>query len=343
MTECLSGGVPRAIESIVRASGTHEHHVLWPAANTTDSTANFASIADLPDSQLDRFKAVRDAVRIMSPDVVHAHSSFAGAYSRLRKLPVPVIYQPHGYKFEDDSSPRIARAVFRMAERALAKRASAIVVLSPREDELTQALSSKVPRYFVPNAPSVTPEGGQEPLAANLHEVAMIGRLSNQKDPGFFAEVVKLVVAHGAATRFTWIGGGTDDQVSEMESQGIRVTGWLTEGELLIELQRPWIYLHSARYEGFPLSVLDAAAFGHPIVVRRIAAFVGTDLLQADDPQEAASLVLEILSGGTARQVAISGGTRLLDEMNLRKQREALDSLYGKYANQTRAIRENCQ
>lgn len=332
VTECASGGVPRAIESISRVSSDNEHHILWPAANQTNPPTRFASVSVLPEGHMRRVKAVKEAVRRIMPDVVHAHSSFGGFYARAQRLPVPVVYQPHCYKFEDTSASKFASALYWIAERVLASRSDAVVVLSPRESTLARGLNPRAPRFFVPNVPTVPMD--TRPMRADqpLSEVAMIGRLSPQKDPGYFIRVADLVKATRPDVKFTWIGGGTEAQLVRMRASGVRVTGWLGDSDLLLELQRPWVYLHSARYEGFPLSVLDAAAYGHPIVARRISAFEGTELLQAGEAAEAANLVLKVLGGEKEQRTAIDGANRLLTSMNSERQSESLDSLYAGYS-----------
>ncbi|WP_416279144.1 glycosyltransferase [Mycetocola zhadangensis] len=194
----------------------------------------------------------------------------------------------------------------------------------------------------MPNVPTIFPPATDATASGcrNNHpltEVAMIGRLSAQKDPDYFAQVASLVRTVNPQVRFTWIGGGDDARVAQMESQGIRVTGWLDEAALIGELQRPWVYFHSARYEGFPLSVLDAAAFGHPIVARRIPAFEGTDLVQVDQPLQAMGELLTVLAGGSTPSAATRGGDHLLITMNSERQRESLGALYGEYSTHAQA------
>ena len=74
--------------------------------------------ADLP--AIARFGAIVGDLR---PDVIHAHSSKAGAVTRLARLlhpRVPVVYTPHGYAFAGYFSRPAERLAYRWVERILA-------------------------------------------------------------------------------------------------------------------------------------------------------------------------------------------------------------------------------
>jgi len=135
--------------------------------------------------------------------------------------------------------------------------------------------------------------------------------------------------------RFRWLGDvdGEDDGSGEaarrrLTAAGVDVLGWLNGDALAEELSRPALYFHSAHYEGFPLSLLDAAAFEHPLAVRSIPTFDGMRIPEAHSPEESARLILEILDGGPARQQAVDAASHLNNTMNREAQRAALQALY---------------
>ena len=87
----------------------------------------------------------------------------------------------------------------------------------------------------------------------------MVGRIAPQKDPKFFADVVAELRKDDVPLEAVWIGDGDGDLRRLLTEARIRVTGWLSPSGVE-ELLRGSVYVHSARYEGFPLSILDAAA-----------------------------------------------------------------------------------
>ncbi|MGO1411491.1 MAG: glycosyltransferase, partial [Microbacterium sp.] len=113
-----------------------------------------------------------------------------------------------------------------------------------------------------------------------------------------------------------------------LEAAGVDVLGWLNGDALAAELARPALYFHSAHYEGFPLSLLDAAAFEHPLAVRAIPTFDGMAIPEARAPEESARLIIEILDGGSAREQAITAAKNLNETMSRDAQHTALTALY---------------
>src|ERR1017187_10862350 len=76
-------------------------------------------------------------VRDVQPDLIHAHSSKAGAITRLARLfspRVPVLYTPHGYAFAGHFNRSAERLAYSAAERALAPLASRVVCVCEAEE-----------------------------------------------------------------------------------------------------------------------------------------------------------------------------------------------------------------
>ncbi|NYD68523.1 glycosyltransferase family 4 protein [Agromyces atrinae] len=328
ITEAYNAGVGRAIDSIALLTPDREHHLLWSARSDASPLPDFATATHLPDGVAARVRAVRDSVRRVKPDVVHAHSSWAGVYARVRPLDVPVVYQPHCYKFDDPSTASIVRRAYRAAERLLAARSDSVVVLSAHEARLALSLDRRVRVHVLTNAPTVA----VAPARARVgDEVVMVGRLSAQKDPEHFARVAKLVNRLRPGTPFTWIGSGPTSSRDRLESAGVRVTGWLDGDRLVDHLDRAAVYYHSARYEGFPLSVLDAAARRVPVIARRIPAFDGTPLRVVDDEAAAARALVAVLDDEVERLQTARATDALHESMSIAAHVESLNTLYDRY------------
>jgi glycosyltransferase involved in cell wall biosynthesis len=194
---------------------------------------------------------------------------------------------------------------------------------------MAKKLNPSIGRAFVPNSPTLEPSA--EPTNGPLYNrVFMIGRISKQKDPHYFIRVAELVRASEPTTSFVWVGDGDVDTRDELVAAGVDVTGWLGADELSVLLGEGGVYLHSAAYEGFPLSVLDAAAFHVPIVARAIPAFDGAPVIQASSEEEAARLVVALRRGDErVRDDAAAAGKALLESMSREKQSVGLRALYG--------------
>lgn len=339
VTQVYAGGISRAITSLVDLAPEVEHHLLWAGNERPDQAVSYSSVHEMPQSPkalLTAVRRVRDVVTEVQPDIVHAHSSFGGVYTRLANLDVPVFYEPHCYKFDDGRQSAPRRAAFRLAEKALARRSKRTVVLSPHEEALARSLDAQASTHFLPNVATIQPS---EEFPATRFEternVFMIGRLTGQKDPIYYARVADATRALAPDVTFRWVGdvdGENDKHGEEMHrhllSAGVEVLGWLTGNRLAAELARPALYFHSAHYEGFPLSLLDAAAFEHPLAVRAIPTFNGMGIPDASSPEDAAQLIVNVLDGGADARRAVASATYLNETMNHAAQRESLRALY---------------
>lgn len=319
VTDRYSGGVGRAIDRITELVPEAEHHLLSTGIESIDGRGVYRTAAQLPDGMSARVRAVRQVIDDVAPDVVHAHSSWAGLYTRLRRLPVPVVYQPHCYYFERADLSAPVRSAVRVLERALAANGSVVAAVSRREESL--ALSMGVRDVVrIPNAPSsaaVREAGARSGApAGDRSTVTMVGRVVAQKDPRFFAETARYAYRSGLGLSFRWLGDGDKALVRELRDAGVEVTGWLTADDVMRELVASDVYLHCAAYEGFPISVLDAARVGLPTVVRRIPAFEGTGLTTARTPAEAAFAAHAAVADTEQRLRMIASGDRLVGEMD---------------------------
>jgi glycosyltransferase involved in cell wall biosynthesis len=327
VTECSSGGTLRAAEGFARSLPEYEHVLYSPLRAEEVSTA-FVRAHTMPDGLVGRIAGLRRLVAHEVPDVVHAHSSWAGVYSRVRRLPRPVVYQPHCYAFDDPATPRAVRAAYRLIERALATNSDGVVVLTPHEADLATSLASRRVTV-VPNVPTV-PVLPEQPVIATTTDpvVVMAGRLCPQKDPGFFADVAAQVHRTRPGIRFVWIGDGEPSLAVRLRRAGVTVTGWLPDTELARTLAGANLYLHTGLYEGFPLSVLDAAATRLPVLVRDIPAFRGSGLEHVGSVPAAATATVRLLGDPDELARARARGSRLLEAMNLDEQRRSLTELY---------------
>ena len=312
ITECYEGGVSRAIDSRVRATPEHEHHLLWSGLDTPPDEI-FAFTTQLPRGFQRRVRFVAKQIREVKPDILHAHSSWAGVYSRLYDRGIPVLYEPHCFKFDDPTISGTTRFILRFAEQILARNSKLIGVLSPHEEGLALSLGSKIETIFLPNTSALNSPDIPRATSSGVNpDVIMMGRIVSQKDPLFYIRVVDHIRVKFPSLRAFWIGDGDRNLRRSLNEAGIHVTGWLSEQEVASLLARGPVYIHSAEYEGFPLSVLDAAAVGCPIVVREIPAFEGTNLIQAKSSAALGELALNLLLHNQQRARAIQISSQLI-------------------------------
>ena len=329
VVESLGGGVASAVEDYIRATPGFEHRMLARFRPDAHSLATLQSLSDgiipMREGHLRRIRDVRRAWRDVRPSVVHAHSSFGGAYARLAGLPRDrVVYTPHCFAFERLDVPGPVRLGFRLMEQVLSFRGRWIAAVSDREASLAARLPGRPRVVMVPNVArvdGVTPsaQGGSEPL------VVAVGRLQPQKDPVFLARAAREAASAGVPARWRWIGGGDEAMQRELEAAGVEVTGWVERDEALRQLAAADVYVHTAAWEGFPITVLEAAALGKPVLARRIPALEGSGLALVDDP---AGLARDVGKLGLSRDDLLRRSAELNEHHRPEDQARALEDLY---------------
>ncbi|ROR82423.1 Glycosyl transferases group 1 [Plantibacter flavus] len=342
VTDCYAGGIPVAIDAYVRnAPAGVEHHLLAqvPDGATLDEALveRFASVDRLGRSRVGAVLAIRRARRRIGADIVHAHSSFAGAYARvaLRSSPrTRIVYTPHCYAFERADLSVWSRRTFRAVEWLLSFNVETIAACSEGEAAAAERRGPLRPRVVhVPNVVAVPPPGARR-NDLDLHRplrVASLGRIAPQKDPMRFAEAIASIRASGVEVAPVWMGGGRVEDATRLEAAGVDVTGWIPHAEVGSRLVQSDVYLHTAAWEGFPLAVLEAVQAGVPTLVRPIAAFgVVPDALTLEGGLEA--MVASRLAGPKAfaawAERNVSRWSERLKDHTPARQRAALAEAY---------------
>lgn len=335
--ESFGGGSLNALLSFVRATPELAHHIVFGQREgeyaADGELALFESRTLLPRGHAAAIRAVRRRVQALQPQVVHAHSSFAGLYVRLaiRNGPAQrVVYSPHCFAFERQDLPALTRGAIRLVEQVLSYNTGSLAACSTREYALAArwAFGS---RTFVPNVPRSLAASLELRTAAPRVSLVGAGRLSVQKDPIYFSDVVATVRETFPDLHAVWVGDGDPAEVERLKRASITVTGWLPQAEAMARLARAEVYVHSAAWEGFPLTVLEANAVSCPIVCRSIpplatapAKWVGST------PAQVAAGVVRLLEGGVdGRRSNLADWNAYLDVNNPRAQRQALQSAYG--------------
>jgi glycosyltransferase involved in cell wall biosynthesis len=340
----FSSGVGAAVAQYTHSLPGAEHHLLsgTPVVAEGDlaEQADFAGVIRMTGSHLEKVGRVRRAVHELRPDVVHGHSSHGGAYARLAvaRRRQYVVYTPHCYAFERRDVPAPVRAAFWALEALLAVNTSAFAACSPREWRLSAWPTRRAPRYVVPNIAHA--DGRPAVRRTGPPTVAGGGRLSPQKDPVYFLAAVERLRVRVPGLRAVWLGDGDAAFRAPLERAAVEVTGWLPRRGVLERLGAANLYLHSARWEGFPLMVAEAVALNVPTVVRRAPSFedvpdeltlAGTDLANAvaclRDPGAAAANLAtwaRVLAHNT-----VADQQRALLDVYLRRPPHRLPSLGG--------------
>lgn len=217
-------------------------------------------------------------IRKEKPDVIHCHSAKGGMFGRIAGVLTNcrVLYTPHAFSFL--SAPnRLKRNIYLLLER-ITKFNAVLLACSESERELGVAkVKYRAERALAWNNSVPSAEGQNECAAyeSKMPFVCCIGRPSYQKNPLFLVEVVKRVHEVYPELRFLLLGVGyyspdlTGMKV-KIEEYGLadvmELLPWLSHKETMGYVGKALFYLTVSRYEGLPLSVIEAMSLGKAIV-----------------------------------------------------------------------------
>lgn len=279
------GGVGTAIHQYVEALPDVEHSLaVSGAASDLERDTSFRTVHALPEHIWQAHAALRTVLGADRFDVLHAHSSHAGALVRMLRTNAEVVYSPHAFA----TLARRYSSVWWIGqtERVLGLRAATIAAVSGDEARRARRLSPLSRVVRVSNCPE--PAGGSSARLGDPLRVVGCGRLTAQKDPGFFASVAELATRASLPYMFTWVGDGAPHYRRLLTDAGVRITGWLSREQVKAALLAGSVLLHGARYEGASFALLNAAAIGLPIVARPVPGIAELPWVRhATTPEEA--------------------------------------------------------
>ena len=208
---------------------------------------------------------LRRLARTIRPDLIHLHSSKAGALGRLAwdGKKIPPFYTPHGYSFlMEDCSP-LKRTIYRAIEAVCARRRC--TTISCGEGEYRESLRLTRRAAWVPNGIDVEELRGllhqTKPSGARPFTVYTLGRICTQKGPERFEEVARAM----PDLRFVWVGDG--ELRDTLTAPNIEITGWVGREEALRRAVEGDVFLLPSRWEGLPMSLLESMYMGKTCVV----------------------------------------------------------------------------
>lgn len=280
ISESFAGGVTSAIKEYVSCTNYIDHY-LCASVRENDKTGEENCIPNIEEAffverKISSILKVKKIIKKINPDFIHLHSTYAGFLGRifLWFSSYNIIYTPHGYCFLRNGG-FLKNKIFFYIEKILSYRTQTIAACSEDEKiKSSKLLCKKV--EVIPNIAgdvSISIKSIIDPYPG-YKKIVMLGRISEQKDFNYFIELSK----KNKDYKYIWIGGGGLDNEKKLIKNNILVTGWVDRSTALGWLSLADCYAHTAAWDGFPISVLEAAALNKPIVLRDIGPFLNEKL-----------------------------------------------------------------
>lgn len=219
-----------------------------------------------PSSDMKSLLKIISLIKKTKPDLVHCHSSKAGALGRIASfiLGVPSCYSPHCYSFVQRSFSPCERSFFKFFEKTMVKMGSATIACGREEYKIAKEISGKKPVFLVPNSLNLMEIGAAQMIKvpSDKIDIGISGRFSIQNDPDFFLALAKETEN---ICKWHWVGSGPDALPKNIEC-----TGWLDREEALSFMKGLDIYVHFSQWEGLSYSILESMAMKKAVIASRI-------------------------------------------------------------------------
>ncbi len=341
VAESFAAGVLHFVAQLTHAMPEHEHIVIH--GQRPDTPTNYASLFPNKVTLLAWHGVTRDIApfgdvlalyRLMrllnqhDADVIHLHSSKAGFLGRIAAKLLwqsgKVIYTPHGVAFLRQDVTSLKQALFIGLEKVASLCSSQVIACSASEAASFHAHG--IAAAYINNGITCAPlpeSALTKPADAPL-TIAVVGRISNQKNPVRFNAIAQ-AFANDPKFRFVWIGDGELRHL--LSAPNIHCTGWVSGVEVTQHLQMADIYLSTSSWEGLPLSALEAMCYRLPMVLSECTGH--TDIVQDGrngylfQHNNTAVLALKTLAGDAALRERLGRASRELLEQQFTVQQMA--------------------
>lgn len=269
VVEAFAGGIFSYLTELANGmSDTYEIYIAYSKRKQTpdnfedyfNENIHFIEVKNFtrelnPIKDFKAFWEIREIAKNIQPDIIHLHSSKAGALGRFafdgRKM--KIYYTPHGYSFLMENCSRKKRMIYKEIEKICGYRNCTTISCSIGEHNESEKLTKKA--KYVNNGINIKELNELLLKTKNQeHELTVftLGRISYQKNPMMFNEVASM----NKDIRFIWIGDGELRNV--LTSENIEITGWLNRVDALSIAVNADIFILTSLWEGLPISLLEA-------------------------------------------------------------------------------------
>ncbi len=212
------------------------------------------------------------AVFLFRPNVIHAHSTFAGFLTRLIApfMGVPTVYCPHGWAM-DRQQPSIVRKAIAFTEKTLSLLSARIVAVSHHERARGIEIGIKPEKIVTvhnglrPTPPPFTPTVWQD----SRLKVVYVGRLDKQKGIDVLLKAIKGLEDKLSVRIVGDVVVGCES-FSFADYPHVEPLGWVDISEANAQIAACDVVAMPSRWEGLPIVALEAMRLAKPLIATRV-------------------------------------------------------------------------
>ncbi|SNV05603.1 Capsular glucan synthase [Megamonas hypermegale] len=216
-------------------------------------------------------KQIHAVIKDVNPDIIHAHSTWAGLFVRLpylfKKRKAKIIYQSHGWAFLMDTS-NYKKNIYALVEKILSIPTDRIINISNYEqNQAVKCGLNKNKMVMIYNG--VEDKVNKSNLKLNWDEnkinLLFVGRLDRQKGLDLFLDVydkMKLENLH-----LYVIGTSVLDDNLPNSTKYVTYLGWVNNKDIDAYYQACDAVIMPSRWEGFGLVAIEAMKNSKAVIV----------------------------------------------------------------------------
>ena len=278
------------------------------------------------------------------PDIVHIHSSFGPSF--YRKMPfiymacfrgVPVINHIHGAEFETfylKASDRKKRRI-----RKVYGKCTMLIALSEEWKRNLESVVSPEKITVIENYCKIPDLSGTE----KKKQILFLGEIGKRKGCYDIPEIYGRVLEKGERLPLIMAGDGELAEVKKLFEdrdllESVSFPGWVRGADKDKCLKESGILLFPSYYEGMPMAVLEAMAYGMAIVTTRVGGIphlledgVSGYLCEPGDIEGLSKRLLELSKDGDKRRkMGERARQKAIEEYSMESHMKKLMDLYGR-------------
>ena len=278
------------------------------------------------------------------PDIVHIHSSFGPSF--YRKMPfiymacfrgVPVINHIHGAEFETfylKASDRKKRRI-----RKVYGKCTMLIALSEEWKRNLESVVSPEKITVIENYCKIPDLSGTE----KKKQILFLGEIGKRKGCYDIPEIYGRVLEKGEWLPLIMAGDGELAEVKKLFEdrdllESVSFPGWVRGADKDKCLKESGIFLFPSYYEGMPMAVLEAMAYGMAIVTTRVGGIPhlledgGSGYLcEPGDIEGLSKRLLELSKDGDKRRkMGERARQKAIEEYSMESHMKKLMDLYGR-------------
>lgn len=230
-------------------------------------------------------RRIRNILKKEKPDIIYCHSSFGGTLGRLASIgqSAKVVYNPHGWSFNDQHISSIKRRLYAFIEKSLSPITDKYVAISDFE-------KSNAIKYHITNPQKIAvikngidigkyfnrAKKTREELGipTNSCVIGMVGRLSIGKSPDIFVKMANCLKKKIPNAFFIIVGDGEErtaieNLIKQLSLQDrFMITGWVDN---VYDYEDAFDYaVLLTKWEGFGLAVAEYMLCRKPLVSTKV-------------------------------------------------------------------------